>query len=152
MIRRTPNNSHLQLSQVTCSVGLILFIYANCEISLDGDGGFKCKSHQSTHIFKPVSIQAMWSAYQYLHKSFENARKNNFYSISTNSSSPLTISSNLTPNELTNGYYMGNQTVASEFSNLSANHEWVKHYSSLISKKIKTKFKQSRIGSGTHNI
>ena len=53
----------------------------------DGDGGFKFKSHQSTHIFKPVSIQAMWSAYQYLHKTFENARKNNFYPIASNASS-----------------------------------------------------------------
>jgi protein phosphatase slingshot len=63
------------------SVGLILPVYSNCELILDGDGGFKLQSYKSTvHIFKPISIQAMWYAYQYLHKKFEYARKHNFYS------------------------------------------------------------------------
>jgi len=99
-----------------CTIGLVMPIYANCEISLNGDGGFKFKTHDSTHIFKPVSIQAMWSSYQYLHKAFENARKRNFYSVSAASMSSL-ASNNETPNEAA-----------------SINHEWVKYYSVLINK------------------
>lgn len=105
--------------QLSCTVGLVMPIYANCEISLNGDGGFKFKTHHSTHIFKPVSIQAMWSSYQYLHKAFENARKRNFYSISTASmSSLLSNNSNENNNEITS----------------YKNHEWVEHYSLLINK------------------
>ncbi len=97
-----------------CSVGLVIPIYGNCEISLNGDGGFKFKTHNSTHIFKPVSIQAMWSAYQYLHKVLENSRKFNFYSIVPKDETDLS----------------GVQLI---------NHEWVKHYTSSV---YKTKIDQ----------
>ena len=96
-----------------CSVGLVIPIYANCEISLNGDGGFKFKTHQSTHIFKPVSIQAMWSAYQYLHKALQNSRKFNFYSV--------------VPSSCMEQQNQTNQE-------LLVNHEWVKHYSGFIGK------------------
>ena len=101
-----------QSSLPLCSVGLVLPIYANCEISLNGDGGFKFKTHQSTHIFKPVSIQAMWSAYQYLHKALENARKYNFYSISS----------------------VGFNADSIVQSEVASNHEWVKYYVAFIGK------------------
>lgn len=99
----------------TCTVGLVMPIYANCEIGLNGDGGFIVKTHSSMHIFKPVSIQAMWSSYQYLLKAFENARKRNFYSHS--SASLLTEISSSSSNEIA-----------------QSNHEWVKYYASLVSR------------------
>jgi hypothetical protein len=113
-----------KMDPIVCNVGLILPIYANCEISLDGDGGFKFKSHQSTHIFKPVSIQAMWSAYQYLHKTFENARKNNFYSIST--------SQNLV--DFSNTSHSTSLNQSENGASATTNHEWVKYYSALKNK------------------
>jgi len=91
-----------------CSVGLVIPIYGNCEISLSGDGGFKFKTHQSTHIFKPVSIQAMWSAYQYLHKVLENSRKFNFYSV------------------------VPREELADPTAVQLINHEWVKHYTAAV--------------------
>lgn len=100
----------------SCTIGLVSPIYANCEISLDGDGGFKFKSYHSTHIFKPVSIQAMWSAYQYLHKALENARKYNHYA------TVITVT----------------DSTALQPANTTTNHEWVKYYSSLICKNNKT--------------
>jgi protein phosphatase slingshot len=139
-----------------CKVGLVLPIYANSEITLDGDGGFKFVSHQTTHIFKPVSIQAMWSAYQYLHKAFENARKFNFYSqvsldnllalysggnsSSMNLSEPDVVTGNrrvsspqTTSGELA-GQQQNSQLVLNGGSSRQQHHEWVKHYSSLIAK------------------
>ena len=114
----------------SCSIGLVLPIYASCEISLDGDGGFKFKSHLTTHIFKPVSIQAMWSAYQYLHRSLENARRFNFYSITTTSSSP-----NLLQHQSSSDLLSLSTTPQQSSPVLPLdNHEWVKYYSSLINK------------------
>lgn len=147
-------NNKAVVVQFSCSVGMVLPIYANCEISLDGDGGFKFKSHHTTHIFKPVSIQAMWSAYQYLHKAFENARKYNFYSIGPGStvSSPLQAvgSANFILSDTNNQQNASsssadqisaangmNNTMLSGNINTSTdsttnNHEWAKYYSSLI--------------------
>lgn len=110
-------------SSFACSIGLAAPIFANCELSLDGDGGFKFKSHHSTHIFKPVSIQAMWSAYQYLHKSLENARKCHHYSMALASS--LALSSTCLADF---------ESSHAASSRTEGNHEWVKYYSSLIGK------------------
>ncbi|KAJ6639861.1 Protein phosphatase Slingshot [Pseudolycoriella hygida] len=61
------------------TVGLVLKILADTTIRLDGDGGFSITVYGRTHIFKPVSVQAMWSALQTLHKVSGKARRNNFY-------------------------------------------------------------------------
>lgn len=106
----------------SCSVGLVIPIYANCEISLNGDGGFKFKTHQSTHIFKPVSIQAMWSAYQYLNKALENSRKFKFYSVVPMNSLSSTVSINFDMDQ------------ENSLSSLPVNHQWVKHYTAFIAK------------------
>lgn len=42
------------------TVGLVLRILADTTIRLDGDGGFSISVYERTHIFKPVSVQAMW--------------------------------------------------------------------------------------------
>lgn len=41
--------------------------------------GFSVSSYGRTHIFKPVSVQSMWSALQTLHKVSAKARYSNFY-------------------------------------------------------------------------
>ncbi|RNA41618.1 phosphatase Slingshot 2 -like protein [Brachionus plicatilis] len=109
----------------SCSVGLVLPIYANCEISLDGDGGFKFKSHHTTHIFKPVSIQAMWSAYQYLHRAFESARKSKYYPLSSSSSSSSASSPSFNTNSAEFMFSLIEQ---------DQDHDMIKYYSFLINK------------------
>lgn len=43
-------------------------IYASTRVSLDGDGGVVVDFDSSSHIFRPVSVQAMWTMFQRLHK------------------------------------------------------------------------------------
>lgn len=61
------------------SIGLVVPLYRDTVIKLDGDGGFKMTSADKTNIFKPVSVQTMWTALQWIHKCSENARRNNYY-------------------------------------------------------------------------
>lgn len=42
------------------TIGLVLPIWASTILSLDGDGGICVESAGSQHIFKPMSVQAMW--------------------------------------------------------------------------------------------
>ncbi|XP_053941186.1 protein phosphatase Slingshot homolog 2 isoform X3 [Cuculus canorus] len=63
----------------TCTMGLVLPLWSDTLIHLDGDGGFSVSTDNRVHIFKPVSVQAMWSALQSLHKACEVARCNNYY-------------------------------------------------------------------------
>ncbi|KAM9469138.1 uncharacterized protein ssh2a isoform 1-T1 [Clarias gariepinus] len=62
-----------------CTVGLVLPLWSDTLIHLDGDGGFSVSTANRVHIFKPVSVQAMWSALQSLHKACEVARCHNYY-------------------------------------------------------------------------
>ncbi|CAK9820493.1 Protein phosphatase Slingshot [Anthophora plagiata] len=61
------------------TVGLVLRVLADTAITLDGDGGFSVSVCGSQHIFKPVSVQAMWSALQTLHKVSSKAREQNYF-------------------------------------------------------------------------
>ncbi|NXI38355.1 SSH2 phosphatase, partial [Galbula dea] len=63
----------------TCTMGLVLPLWSDTLIHLDGDGGFSVSTDNRVHVFKPVSVQAMWSALQSLHKACEVARSNNYY-------------------------------------------------------------------------
>ncbi|XP_078410538.1 protein phosphatase Slingshot homolog 1-like [Cetorhinus maximus] len=63
----------------TCTIGMTLPLWCDTKIHLDGDGGFSVSTVDRIHIFKPVSVQAMWSALQILHKSCEIARRYNYY-------------------------------------------------------------------------
>ncbi|KAM6986931.1 protein phosphatase Slingshot homolog 2b [Aplochiton taeniatus] len=63
----------------SCSVGLVLPLWSDTLIHLDGDGGFSVSTDSRIHVFKPVSVQAMWSALQSLHKACEVARCHNYY-------------------------------------------------------------------------
>ncbi|KAM9846791.1 protein phosphatase Slingshot homolog 2b [Aulostomus maculatus] len=63
----------------SCSVGMVLPLWSDTLIHLDGDGGFSVSTDNRVHVFKPVSVQAMWSALQSLHKACEVARCNNYF-------------------------------------------------------------------------
>uniref|UniRef100_A0AAQ4S1Z8 Slingshot N-terminal domain-containing protein n=1 Tax=Gasterosteus aculeatus aculeatus TaxID=481459 RepID=A0AAQ4S1Z8_GASAC len=43
-----------------CSVGMVLPLWSDSNIHLDGDGGFSVNTAGRSHVFKPVSVQAMW--------------------------------------------------------------------------------------------
>ncbi|XP_023653180.2 protein phosphatase Slingshot homolog 3 isoform X1 [Paramormyrops kingsleyae] len=58
-----------------CTIGLVLPIWSDTQVYLDGDGGFSVTSAKMTRIFKPVSIQTMWSVLQALHGCCERAVK-----------------------------------------------------------------------------
>ncbi|CAF0887752.1 unnamed protein product [Adineta steineri] len=60
------------------TIGMTLPIWADLDITLDGDGGFKLTSYDRCHVFKPVSVQALWTAYQSLHKASNQARLYNY--------------------------------------------------------------------------
>ncbi|XP_050965117.1 protein phosphatase Slingshot homolog 1 isoform X3 [Labeo rohita] len=62
-----------------CSIGMVLPLWSDTKIHLDGDGGFSVTTAGRTHIFKPVSVQAMWSALQILHKACEVSRRYNYF-------------------------------------------------------------------------
>ncbi|XP_041660199.1 protein phosphatase Slingshot homolog 2 [Cheilinus undulatus] len=62
-----------------CTVGLVLPLWSDTRIHLDGDGGFSVSTVNRVHVFKPVSVQAMWSALQSLHKACDIARCHNYY-------------------------------------------------------------------------
>lgn len=63
----------------TCSVGMVLPLWSDTNIHLDGDGGFSVNTAGRSHVFKPVSVQAMWSALQVLHKACEVSRRFNYF-------------------------------------------------------------------------
>lgn len=61
------------------TIGLVIPVWADARITLDGDGGFSVTSSSGHYIFKPVSVQAMWSALQSLHKACAKARECNYF-------------------------------------------------------------------------
>ncbi|XP_064200130.1 protein phosphatase Slingshot homolog 3 isoform X1 [Anguilla rostrata] len=58
-----------------CTIGLVVPIWSDTQVYLDGDGGFSVTSAEETRIFKPESIQTMWSVLQALHGCCERAVK-----------------------------------------------------------------------------
>uniref|UniRef100_A0A3Q2PKW8 protein-serine/threonine phosphatase n=1 Tax=Fundulus heteroclitus TaxID=8078 RepID=A0A3Q2PKW8_FUNHE len=61
----------------SCSIGMVLPLWSDTKIHLDGDG-FTVNTAGRTHVFKPVSVQAM-SALQVLHKACEVSRRFNYF-------------------------------------------------------------------------
>lgn len=47
-------------SSHSCTLGLVLPLWSDTQVYLDGDGGFSVTSGGQSRIFKPVSIQTMW--------------------------------------------------------------------------------------------
>ena len=61
------------------TLGLVLCLYADSDLTLDGDGGFSLTSGGSQHVFKPVSVHVLWAVLQSLHKACARAQKYNHY-------------------------------------------------------------------------
>ncbi|KAJ0180552.1 hypothetical protein K1T71_003956 [Dendrolimus kikuchii] len=83
-------NEEAALLGIDCNdrttVGLVLRVLADTSIKLDGDGGFSVCVCNRQHIFKPVSVQAMWSALQTLHRASARARELNHFAGGTSHS------------------------------------------------------------------
>ncbi|GAB1301999.1 Protein phosphatase Slingshot homolog 3 [Apodemus speciosus] len=60
-------------SSHSCTLGLVLPLWSDTQVYLDGDGGFSVSSGGQSRIFKPVSIQTMWATLQVLHQACEVA-------------------------------------------------------------------------------
>ncbi|XP_075401407.1 protein phosphatase Slingshot homolog 3 isoform X2 [Tenrec ecaudatus] len=60
-------------SSHSCTLGLVLPLWSDTQVYLDGDGGFSVTSGGQSHIFKPISIQTMWATLQVLHQACEVA-------------------------------------------------------------------------------
>ncbi|XP_021059687.1 protein phosphatase Slingshot homolog 3 isoform X2 [Mus pahari] len=63
-------------SSHSCTLGLVLPLWSDTQVYLDGDGGFSVTSGGQSRIFKPVSIQTMWATLQVLHQACEVALGN----------------------------------------------------------------------------
>lgn len=62
------------------TIGNVIPVLANTKIVLDGDGGFVLHvSTDRTHMLKPVSVQAMWSALQALNRACDLAQLHNYF-------------------------------------------------------------------------
>uniref|UniRef100_A0A8D2LSC4 Protein phosphatase Slingshot homolog 1 n=1 Tax=Varanus komodoensis TaxID=61221 RepID=A0A8D2LSC4_VARKO len=61
-----------------CTLGMVLPLWSDTQVFLDGDGGFSVTSGGQTRIFKPISVQTM-SALQVLHKACSEAICNNYF-------------------------------------------------------------------------
>ncbi|CAM5149206.1 unnamed protein product [Natator depressus] len=62
-----------------CTLGMVLPLWSDTQVFLDGDGGFSVTSGGQTRIFKPISVQTMWSVLQVLHKACNEAVHNNHF-------------------------------------------------------------------------
>ncbi|XP_012930448.1 protein phosphatase Slingshot homolog 3 isoform X4 [Heterocephalus glaber] len=51
-------------SSPSCTLGLVLPLWSDTQVYLDGDGGFNVTSGGQSRIFKPISIQTMWPSEQ----------------------------------------------------------------------------------------
>ena len=56
------------------TLGFVARMMWNTEVKLDGDGGFSIIQQSSHFIFKPVSVQALWTVIQTLHMIREQLR------------------------------------------------------------------------------
>ncbi|XP_036070327.1 protein phosphatase Slingshot homolog 1 isoform X2 [Oryzias melastigma] len=78
-VRPHPDALLFPFFSKSCSIGMVLPLWSDTNIHLDGDGGFSVSTAGRSHVFKPVSVQAMWSALQVLHKACELSRRFNYF-------------------------------------------------------------------------
>ncbi|XP_041455968.1 uncharacterized protein LOC121408541 isoform X2 [Lytechinus variegatus] len=69
----------VDIIQDKATIGLVLPIWADSIIHMGGDGGFSVTTGEKINVFKPVSIQAMWSALQALYRACDLARAHNYF-------------------------------------------------------------------------
>ena len=58
---------NLRYLQIAASIGLAVKVLWDPEVKLDGDGGFSVRQCGQHYIFKPISVQALWTIIQTLH-------------------------------------------------------------------------------------
>uniref|UniRef100_A0A915AIZ2 protein-serine/threonine phosphatase n=1 Tax=Parascaris univalens TaxID=6257 RepID=A0A915AIZ2_PARUN len=57
------------------TIGVVIPIFASTHVRLDGDGGIAVDCDSSYHLFRPVSVQAMWTMFQCLHKELREVQR-----------------------------------------------------------------------------
>ncbi|CAL8089335.1 unnamed protein product [Calicophoron daubneyi] len=62
------------------TIGLVLPIWQDMSVNLCGDGGFELITKDTEKQFKPVSVQALWAAFQAVNRACQVARTNAYYS------------------------------------------------------------------------
>ena len=53
--------------QISVTIGLVVKVLWDPEVKLDGDGGFSVRQCGQHYVFKPISVQALWTIIQTLH-------------------------------------------------------------------------------------
>uniref|UniRef100_A0A158R5G5 protein-serine/threonine phosphatase n=1 Tax=Syphacia muris TaxID=451379 RepID=A0A158R5G5_9BILA len=56
-------------------IGVVIPIRTTTGVRLDGDGGIAVDCDSAVYLFRPVSVQAMWTVFQCLHKELRDAHK-----------------------------------------------------------------------------
>ncbi|XP_028400414.1 protein phosphatase Slingshot homolog 2-like isoform X2 [Dendronephthya gigantea] len=56
-------------------LGLVIPLWSNVKTKLDGDGGFEINTEHRNYIFKPVSVQTLWTALLWIHKCLKQAHR-----------------------------------------------------------------------------
>ncbi|BFZ18427.1 hypothetical protein BsWGS_21466 [Bradybaena similaris] len=68
----------IDCTSTSASIGLVLPMWMGLRIKLGGDGGFSLCTDELSYLFKPTSVQAMWSAIQSLYKALRIAEDMNY--------------------------------------------------------------------------
>ncbi|VEL26013.1 unnamed protein product [Protopolystoma xenopodis] len=76
----------LDIKDGKVSIGLVLPIWQDMVIHLGGDGGFRVVTKEVEKLFKPISVQALWAAFQAVNKSCQIARENSYFAKGLNHS------------------------------------------------------------------
>ncbi|KAL8619154.1 hypothetical protein ACOMHN_019426 [Nucella lapillus] len=62
----------------TATIGMVLPIWMGMKIRLNGDGGFAIVLEDKSYLFKPVSVQAMWTAIHSVHRALYQAEQTKY--------------------------------------------------------------------------
>ncbi|GAA56849.1 protein phosphatase Slingshot homolog 2, partial [Clonorchis sinensis] len=62
------------------TIGLVLPIWQDMSVKLYGDGGFELVTKDTEKQFRPVSVQALWAAFQAVNRACHVARTNAYFS------------------------------------------------------------------------
>uniref|UniRef100_A0A3Q0KMW0 protein-serine/threonine phosphatase n=1 Tax=Schistosoma mansoni TaxID=6183 RepID=A0A3Q0KMW0_SCHMA len=69
----------VDITEGQATVGLVLEIWQDMSINLCGDGGFELITKHTVNQFKPVSVQALWAAFQAINKACQVARDKAYF-------------------------------------------------------------------------
>ncbi|TPP66903.1 SSH2 [Fasciola gigantica] len=70
----------VDLTDRRATIGLVLPIWQDMSVNLFGDGGFELITKDTEKQFKPVSVQALWAAFQAVNRACQVARTNDYFS------------------------------------------------------------------------